>query len=113
MILYGDKSDVLHGWRNIPGAHGEDEIKEDKFEVGQSIRLISEEFGKMLDGDAGRSRGGSGKIYAREIAHTLYLRIIKKGNFAKKSRILFFYFLQFYYIMNSKCSGHDIARNKE
>lgn len=37
----------------------------------------------------------------------------KKGNFAKKSRIPFFYFLQFYYIMNSKCSGHDKARNKE
>ncbi|HAE45083.1 MAG TPA: diacylglycerol kinase [Lachnospiraceae bacterium] len=51
MILYGDKSDVLHGWRNIPGAHGEEEIKEDKFEVAQSIRLISEEFGRMLDGD--------------------------------------------------------------
>ncbi|MDO4805121.1 MAG: YegS/Rv2252/BmrU family lipid kinase [Lachnospiraceae bacterium] len=51
MILYGDKSQVLHGWRDIPGASGEDEDAEKEFEMAQSLRVISEEFGKMLDSD--------------------------------------------------------------
>ena len=52
IILYGDKSTVLHGWRDIPGASASEEQKEKKFEMSESLRVISEEFGKMLDGDA-------------------------------------------------------------
>ena len=51
IILYGDKSDVLHGWRDIPGATGDDELGDGKFEVADSLKVISEEFGKILDVD--------------------------------------------------------------
>lgn len=51
IILYGDKSDVLRGWRDIPGATGDDDLGDGKFEVADSLKVISEEFGKILDVD--------------------------------------------------------------
>ncbi len=51
IILYGDKSEVLHGWRNIPGASGDDDLGEKPFEMADSLKVISEEFRKILDGD--------------------------------------------------------------
>lgn len=51
IVLYGDKSQVLHGWRNIPGAMDKEEKGSDSFGVSHSLRVISEEFGKILDAD--------------------------------------------------------------